>query len=411
MSDRPVRVALFAGIVVARDSVSWSVLHKLAALRRLQELGAPIEVTVFAQSFDGQDPEFHRAESVSELVAFEEFWGADVYIYEEGMYYELFDSVFLVPPGRPVLAIEHNSTPVELVDVPEAKAAVARSHAQRSNLTVASHVACVSELNMAMARAAGVPGDRLSVLHLPASVVPNRVFEPLAGHPGPARLLFLGRFVRAKGAQDMLELVDRLGAAEGRFSVTLAGDPRFSDPELVAAAENRATERPEGVEVVLAPDDRQLAALYERTDALVVPSYHEGYCIPVVEAYGFGRFVIAYDAGNLPAICGGLGLLVPTGDVAALEAAVRRFGAAVSGAGRLVLPTGRGDLGAGAWREALRAHLEAYSAAAFERGFLGLLCRLLAASPAGLPSRVERAVAARLGRLAEEAQEGLRATR
>lgn len=410
MSERPARIALLAGIVVPRDSVSWSVLHKLAALRRLRNLGAPIEVSVFAQSIEEEGPEFHLAQSVAELVDFEQFWEADLYIYEEGMHYGLFDSVFLVPEGRPVLAIEHNSTPVELVDVPEAKAAVSRSHAQRSNLTLASHVACVSEFNLAMSRAAGVEEGRLSVLHLPPAIVPKAKPVPLATRQGPTRLLYLGRFVRAKGCQDLLALLDRLEDSEGSFTVTMAGDPRFSDPELVTAVQRRAARSPDHLTVVLAPDDRMVAELYEWADALVIPSYHEGYCIPVVEAYGFGRFVIAYDAGNLPAITGGLGLLAPTGDLAALESAVRRFAAALGRPGGLVLPTSSGELEADRWREAVCRHLEGYSAARFERDFLGLVGRLLAESPAGLPVGVERAIAARLDQLGALAQAGLRAT-
>jgi glycosyltransferase involved in cell wall biosynthesis len=398
MAHGHLAVVLYSGIVVRRDAVSWSVRHKLEVLRRLIALGAPITVTCFAQSVD-QDlgPELICCPSVAKLLARPEFWEADLHIYEEGMHYELFDSIHLVPAGRPVLAIEHNSTPVELVDVPAARAAVERSHRQRANLLAATHVACVSELNRALARQAGVPEDRLSVLHLPPAIVPAGPVRSIVGHRGPVHLLYLGRFVRAKGAVDMVALARRLLVGDGRFQVTMAGDPRFSDPQVVDVLQRAAAEL-DGFEVVLAPDDAETARLYERSHVLVVPSYHEGYCVPVVEAYGFGRFVVAYAAGNLPNVMGGLGRTVPVGDVGALEAALRRL------AGDLAEPDGAvvtdaGQLGWTAWRDALARHLGGYSAASFERGFLALLRDLARASPAGWSAAHEAALEARLYQL------------
>jgi len=388
-------IAMYSGIVVRRDAVSWSVRHKLEVLRHLISLGAPITVTCFAQSIDEDlGPELVCCPSVAKLLGRPEFWTADLHIYEEGMYYELFDSIHLVPEGRPVLAIEHNSTPVDLVDVPAARAAVERSHRQRANLLAATHVACVSELNRDLARQAGVPEERLSVLHLPPAIVPQGPVRALGGRGRPVHLLYLGRFVRAKGAADMVELARRLLTGDGRFLVTMAGDPRFSDPELLGAAQRAASELP-GLEVVLAPDDAETARLYERADVLVVPSYHEGYCVPVVEAYGFGRFVVAYAAGNLPAIMGGLGRTVPAGDVVAMESALRQLATELGEPGESVL-TDTGQLRWSAWRDALAEHLAGYTAASFERRFLGLLRDLARASPAGWSGVHEAALAFRL---------------
>src|ERR1039457_1768313 len=102
-----------------------------AALPRLAELGAPLEITVFTQACDDVVSEVHVVDSVAELIAYEEFWSADVHIFEEGMYYDLFNSVFVLPPDRPILAIDHNTTPPELVDVAESKASCERSLIQR----------------------------------------------------------------------------------------------------------------------------------------------------------------------------------------------------------------------------------------------------------------------------------------
>jgi len=132
--------------------------------------------------------------------------------------------------------------------------------------------------------------------------------------------------------------------------------------------------------VVLAPDDQTVARLYAESDALVVASYHEGYCVPVVEAYGFGRFVIAYDAGNLSFVMGGLGALVPTGDVDALTTAVATFADGVRvarGGGSLTLPTESGDLSEAKWLAGVNRHLEGYGWSRFEEGFVSILRDLI----------------------------------
>jgi glycosyltransferase involved in cell wall biosynthesis len=146
-----------------------------------------------------------------------------------------------------------------------------------------------------------------------------------------------------------------------------------------------------------------MAELYARSDVLVIPSHHEGYCVPVIEAYGFGRFVVSYDAGNLPTIVGGLGTVVPTGDVAALEAAIRRFAGQLGrvGDGPPVLPADARPMPMSEWAEAVRWHLRDYSSANFERRFLGLFDQLSALCARAPFPEVSRIVTDRLGNLAE----------
>lgn len=379
-ADQPLRIALYSGLYVQRDAVSNSVAAKLRVLRNLIDQGAPLEVTVFTQGSDVGDPEVTVCPTFSHLLRDDRFWSSDLHIFESGMYYDLYNAIYLVPPDRPVLAIEHNTTPPELVDDPEAKAGCERALVQRSNLTLARHVACVSEFNLEVARSVGVPEDRLSVLHLPASIVPGTPPRRIGSGGGPVRLLAVGRFVRAKGIGDLLSLVRRLRTGSIPITLTLAGDPRFSDPAVLGAVEKARAELDGTLEVVLAPDDQTVARLYAESDALVVASYHEGYCVPVVEAYGFGRFVIAYDAGNLSFVMGGLGALVPTGDVDALTTAVATFADGVRvarGGGSLTLPTESGDLSEAKWLAGVNRHLEGYGWSRFEEGFVSILRDLI----------------------------------
>ena len=406
MSADRFKVTLYSGIVVRHDAVSESLQRKLDVLRRLIARGAPIEVSVRTHATDDPSPEFSITPSVARLVGSESFWETDLHVFEFGMYYDLVDALYVIPPSATSLVIDHNTTPPELVDQPEVKAGCQIAMVQRHNLRQATHVACVSEFTLDLVRSVGVAEDRLSVLHLPPAnpgrLAPRRFGE--GGAARPVELLFVGRFVRAKGVRDLLALGDALWAdGSGRCRLRLVGSPTFSDADLFAEVEAAVARSGGALELSSGLDEAEMVAAFARADLLVIPSLHEGYCVPVIEAYSAGCHVAGYDAGNLPNVIGGLGAMVPTGDVAGLGAALGEFVARAEAAGRagvpIVVPTGRGDLDEARWLDDVGLHLADYSAAAFERRFLDLLRDMAEQSAAGLSPALDDALSARAGEL------------
>lgn len=72
------------------------------------------------------------------------------------------------------------------------------------------------------------------------------------------------------------------------------------------------------VRVLGAVSDAQLGALYRRADVLFVPSEHEGFCVPLVEAFSFGVPVVGRDFGAITETAGGAALVLP-GDAGPAE--------------------------------------------------------------------------------------------
>ena len=366
------RLALYSGVCVRHDAISNGLRLKLNAADRWRAAGSDVTATGFVHFTDYDDRRLRKVDSVSLLLRSPEFRGANLHVFEFGIYYPLFDAVFVVPDGVPIIGVYHNVTPPALADDPDTRAVLERSLVQRHNLSRADHVVTHSDYSRQELIGLGLTPDRVSVIPLPPGGGIGCSPAPLRKPQGPVKLLYVGRFVRSKGVLDLLEAVASLPrAARHPFEVILAGNPALSSRAVLEQIQTRCDGDLAGlVRLVLAPDQMELAALYADADVFVIPSYHEGYCVPVVEALASGCHVVAYDSSNLPFVLAGLGSLVVTGDVAMLATSlakvIDRFGAARTGTAPLRLPTGRGDLDEATWRKAVGAQLDACSEARFD---------------------------------------------
>jgi glycosyltransferase involved in cell wall biosynthesis len=379
---KPLRVALYAGICVPHDAISNSLRLKLDLIDSWREAGATIQCDAFVHSCEHDDPRINCVNSVADLATATEFRAADVHVFEFGIYYPLFDAVFLLGDKTRAAAFYHNITPPELADDHHSRSILERSLIQRHNLSQFHRVVANSEYSRRELIEFGLPSERLSVMNLPPAQRLARRKGQGCDDRAPVEVLYVGRFVRAKGVLDLLSAVSQLSASVQRsFRLTLAGNPKLSSPDVLAEVERWAEEnRDPQIRVVAAPDDDDLAALYADADVFVIPSYHEGYCVPVVEALGAGCQVVAYDSSNLPNVLGDLGQLVPTGDVEALAAALGlAIGRLVAANGQpLLIPTEAGDIEESLWRQMVKRHLETHSQRAFEEGFAALIGSLAA---------------------------------
>jgi glycosyltransferase involved in cell wall biosynthesis len=214
---------------------------------------------------------------------------------------------------------------------------------------------CVAERERVAGLAAGTcrPGRTV--------VIPNGVdveAAPPARHDGdPPLVISVGRLAEPK---DAVTLVRALAAVPaGRFTGLIVGDG--PDRELVAAEVRRL-----GLQdaVVLAGTRGDVPELLARADVFVLSSRSEGAPVSILEAMAAGLPVVATRVGGVEELVadGETGLLVPSGDPAAMSAALARLTAD---------PALRRRLGAAARerarrhfdvREQRRAHLAAYSA-------------------------------------------------
>lgn len=192
--------------------------------------------------------------------------------------------------------------------------ALVQGHAGRADaIIVPSHFTAAE-----VERLLEVPPDRL---HVCPPGAPG--WTPRSRPPRNGYILFFGTLEPRKNVGGLLDAYERLLA-----------DPAAPPPPLVLAG--RATpEATPWLERIarpplaghvkhlgyIEPDDRE--ALYSGATMLVLPSFDEGFGIPVLEAMSVGVPVVAARRGALPEVLGDAGVLVDPLDSADLAAGLR----------------------------------------------------------------------------------------
>ena len=195
--------------------------------------------------------------------------------------------------------------------------------ARDAELRHAAHVFTPSAYLRELAVSWGVPAERVSVLPNPAPPLPPlRPRDELRaelGLSGPT-LAFAGRLTAQKSLGVALEAV----AANDGVVLLIAGEGDERAPLERRVEELRLDDR---VRFLGAQPRDRVLELFRAADASILSSSWENFPHTVVEALAVGTPVLATATGGVAEVVrdGENGLLVPSGDAAALADAVRRF--------------------------------------------------------------------------------------
>lgn len=139
------------------------------------------------------------------------------------------------------------------------------------------------------------------------------------GIPEPFAL-FVGLLTPRKGVLTLVEAYEKSREAAGLRGLVLVGLPGSGYEQIQARVELSSVR--ETIHFTGAADDRLLSALYRQAALFCLPSFHEGFGLPVLEAMLLGCPVIAADATSLPEVVADAGVLFPAGDAASLAEAI-----------------------------------------------------------------------------------------
>jgi glycosyltransferase involved in cell wall biosynthesis len=223
---------------------------------------------------------------------------------------------------NPKLLLYHNVTPASWLweHAPLVGVQCAIGREQLPELVRAVDVTvCDSEFNAAELRALGATRTEVVPLLVDRDRLgPARTQQTdRAGVPdGPPTVLFVGRLAPHKRQDEVIRafaLYRRHRAPDARL--VLVGDPITpAYAELLRGLGDALA--PGAVTIESGLTANALGDRYREAHAFVCLSEHEGFCIPVLEAFHFGLPVIARPAGAIPEVVGEAALLVEDGDLA-----------------------------------------------------------------------------------------------
>lgn len=355
---------MIASVIARYDGISTAVRHTAATLRQ----SGGFDVDIFTPRSDFPELRAHRVETAAALRAHRAYRAADLAIYHFGIFSPLFEEMAGNEGPRHRVVAFHNVTPSEFV-APAQRPIVERSLRQMAAARQVDRLWAESPTSVDTLMAEGVSRQVIDM-------IPPAVYHPstasLADKPSsPIRLLFVGRVVRAKGVLDLVEAVDLArNRTRAQFQLDIAGNQDFSDPSYAAEVKTAVVKRDltTRVRFLGAVDNQRLDALYRSAHLLLIPSYHEGFCRPVVEGLRAGCVPVGYAAFNLPHVAHGLGRMVPVGDRAALAAAlvelIDAFASSIGRRGLRLLPLDGAPLSPEEFDSAAQSYVREFS---FER--------------------------------------------
>jgi glycosyltransferase involved in cell wall biosynthesis len=220
-----------------------------------------------------------------------------------------------------VLVLSHNVTPARWMWDVDALTAVRCDLGLRQLhrfARAADLAAGVSAYNAEELRAAGAR----AVDVVPIVLDPGRLGAPAAPRP-PARhgghVLSVGRLAPHKRPDALIRAVAHLRRRGRDTRLTLVGEPVNEDfgDRLRALAGELA---PDTVSFARGLSSDELAEAYRRADAFLLLSEHEGFCVPLLEAFHFGVPVVARAASAVPETAGDAAVLLAPADGPAVTA-------------------------------------------------------------------------------------------
>lgn len=152
----------------------------------------------------------------------------------------------------------------------------------------------------------------------------DRTLFPAKNEDGCFTFVFIGRIVRDKGVNELISAFDRLHSTHPATRLVLVG-PTEDELDPVSSDTRRRIEHGDGIEAVGRQND--VRPYYAAADALVFPSYREGFPNVVIEAGAMGlpSIVTNINGSREIIIQGKNGIIIPPCDEDALHAAMKRW--------------------------------------------------------------------------------------
>jgi glycosyltransferase involved in cell wall biosynthesis len=242
--------------------------------------------------------------------------------------------------------VYHNITPAEYYRVVSPRVAYWLDRGRRDLARLAPTVelgVAGSAYSAAELSAAGCPATMV----IPPPVDLERLAPRPAGASGAARLIFVSRLAPHKRQDQLIRVLAALRAG-GQPDATLMLPGGWDDTSSYAAGLRRLARELGVAGAVALPGrlgDREIGDLYASASVALCASEHEGFGMPLLEAWAFDLPVVARAAAAVPETVEDAGILLPDADPLTWAAIIDRV-IRDGGLRRLLIARGRRRLSA-----------------------------------------------------------------
>ena len=231
-----------------------------------------------------------------------------------------------------------------------------RQHAARADHIVVSSHYTAGEVN----RQLKVSLDRVTVCSPGAPAWAADIARQRATAGLGAHVLFVGTLEPRKNLGGLLDAYARLRTRQPAVGpLVLAG--RITEAAQPWVERARQADLAAHVQLLGYVTDEQRRALYQGARMLVLPSFEEGFGLPVLEAMACGVPVVVSDRGSLPEVAGAAASPVDPDDVGGLVERMYRL--LDDDTARMAVSRGLAQASRYTWDACARAALDAYRAA------------------------------------------------
>ncbi|MFN4258360.1 MAG: glycosyltransferase [Gemmataceae bacterium] len=241
---------------------------------------------------------------------------ADLIIVEYSQYFRLLEWLPLLAGRTRVLFDYHSVTPPEMW-FGSGREALEQGARQRGLAWFADMVLTHSQFaRQELLDACDIPMARLQALGYPIN---TNWFHPGPPERDPRRrlglengrlLLYVGRVAPNKRLAVLIEALARLRCHEPPIHALIIGDTRDVYQDEMCRCQRLAKEHgvADRLHFLGHVEDTYLRDAYRAADVFIMPSRHEGFCLPVLEAMACGVPVVAARAAALPETVADAGL-------------------------------------------------------------------------------------------------------
>lgn len=168
-----------------------------------------------------------------------------------------------------------------------------------------------------------IPPQKINVVYLGFSKICDIASEPIQNLPGKF-FLFVGAIKERKNVLGVVKAFDEYKKSGGKHKLVIAGNGsgEYYEKILKFIKENNLSD---SIIFLGQITDGNLSYLYKKTEALLYPSFLEGFGLPILEAQDCGLPVVTSNVLSLPEVAGNGAILVDPINPSEISEAVKKI--------------------------------------------------------------------------------------